>query len=255
MIMPNIPTIPIEEKLASQRILDAIASRSLQMKPKWKFMTEHVLTVVALVMAGVGLVYLGSFVSFLWRTGHFSSLTSFGLEGFKILWFVFPWWHILLVLVGLVAVLYLMRKHTVLYRWPMAISFGIFGIALIGAAVVTERARIHDWLAERVLAEQQVPLLSPFYTGYREIIQSVITPAEIVKANGQLLIVETEYDTLRIILTKRTQLPADWHPQPGQEIIVVGRSGENAVTAMVIETVENLSEPEPFRVFEGDREE
>lgn len=221
------------------------------MRPKWRFWLDHVLVGAAIVLVAVGLVYLGSFVTYLWRSSHISALPTFGREGYGVFFRVFPWWHGLFVLIGIAAFFYLLRRHTHLYRWPLAVTLGVFFLAFIAAAVITDTTRVHDRLTNRSIAGMPVPLIGPLYRGQAGLAQGVVTAATVTKVNGNSVTVTTGEETLTVKITDETRLPPVWDPAKGDEIVIIGKRDGSTITAYGIHPADELPDRRPFRMHRG----
>ncbi|MBI4090070.1 MAG: hypothetical protein HY421_01580 [Candidatus Kerfeldbacteria bacterium] len=231
-----------------QRLLDAIGQGHVQMRPKWKFIMENVAVGAAIVAVAIGLVYLGSFITYLWRSARFSALPAFGPEGYGLLVRAFPWWQVLFILLAAGAFIFLLRRKTHLYRWPLLVTLGVFVLAFVMAAAVTDAARLHDRLANRSLRGGGVPIVGPFYRGHHLLVRGLVTPGAIMKINGSTWTIDTDDETVKVKITDQTRIPANWEPAVSDEIVVVGERDDGAIEATAILPADRLPRRMPFRV-------
>lgn len=217
------------------------------MRPKWRFALLHVSLIIAIVLVAIGLVYFGSFVTFLWRAARFSALPAFGPAGYGVFFDAFPWWHLVIILVAIVAFVYLLRRSTHLYRWPLAVTLGVFLFAFLCAALVTDTTRFHDRLSHRLIQGFGVPLLGPLYHGQGRLVRGLVTPGEISKISSSTWIVQLDDDTVRVEINDETRIPANWNPEVGDEIVIIGERDDGVIEAIGIMPAERLPERRPFR--------
>ena len=233
-----------------QSFLDKLQS-TVTIRPKWRFWLDHVAVGAAVVFVAIGLVYLGSFVTYLWRSSHISALPTFGQEGYGIFFRVFPWWHGVFIIIGITAFIYLLRRHTHLYRWPLAVTLGVFFLAFITAAAITDTTRLHDRLTNRSLAGRPMPLIGPLYRGQAGLAQGIVTAATITKVNDNRLTVTTGDETLTVKITDDTRLPRSWDPSKGDEVVIIGKRDDATITAYGIHPADELPDRRPFRMYRG----
>lgn len=221
------------------------------MRPRWRFWLDHASIGAAIVLVAVGLVYVGSFVTYLWRSSQFSSLPAFGPQGYGIFFHFFPWWYVLFIVLGAAALIYLVRRHTQLYRWPILGTLGVFLVAFISAAALADSTRLHDRLTNRAISGGAIPLVGGVYRGEAPLAQGIITAATITKSNGKTLTVVSGPETLKVKITDDTDLPDDWIAAVGADIVVIGKRDKDTITAVVIRPASDLPNRRPFRNFDG----
>jgi len=219
------------------------------MRPKWRFLLDHIAVGTALVFVAVGLVYIGSFITFLWRSSLISALPTFGREGYGIFVRVFPWWHVIFIVIGIIAFLYVLRRHTFLFRWPLAVTIGVFLLAFMVAAYATDSTRVHDRLANRSIAGRPLPLIGPLYRGQSGLTQGIITAGEITGIGKDELTIKTDEETLKVIFSRRTIIAPNWTPAVGEEIVVLGKRDGSTITADGIHRAAELPNRRPYRIF------
>ncbi len=231
-----------------QSFLDKLQS-TVAIRPKWRFWLDHLAVGAAIVLVAVGLVYIASFVTFLWRSAKFSALPALGPDGYRVFARIFPWWHLVFIVLGIIAFIYLLRRHTKLYRWPLAMTLGVFLFAFVTAAFVTDTTRVHDRLTNRQIDGMPVPFVGRLYRGQAGIAQGVVTAATITKIGEQDLTVTVGQKKVKVTISEATRLPADWDPKVGDEIVVLGKQDDGKISAVAIHDADELPDRQPFRVY------
>lgn len=248
MTTPNqSPSAPEHRDSPVQKVLDAIKQRGITVRPKWRVVLQHALTGAAVVLVAVGLVYLGSFVTYLWRSARFSSLPAFGPEGYGVLVNRFPWWHLAIILLAAAAFVYLLRRSTHLYRWPLAATLGMFVVAFIAAAALTDSTRVHDRLANRTEHGQFVPIVGGLYPR-GGVARGLVTPAVIKKIGDDSWTVVINDENVKVEINNRTMIPGNWSPSVGDEIVVIGEREDQTIEAVGIRPANSLPPRRHFRV-------
>lgn len=230
-----------------QSVLDRITGGQLRMRPRWLFMLEHISIAAAIVVVAVGLVYLGSFIVYLWRTAHLSALPGFGPGGTGLFFRDFPWWHLGIILLSVIAFIYLLRRHTHLYRWPLSVTLGVFVLAFGAATWVTAITPLHERLADEAF-RGGVPIAGPWYRANQPLVRGLITPGKITKVNKKNLTLQTMHGSVNITINDQTQLEPNWQPAVGQLVVVIGEQEGSTITAAGIRPLEHLPPRDPFRL-------
>lgn len=241
----------MSDQLPPQSFLDKIQA-TVHMRPKWRFWLDHLAVGTAIVFVAIGLVYIGSFVTFLWRRSHVSALPAFGPEGYGVFVRVFPWWHLLFIIIGVVAFVYLLRRHTHLYRWPLTVTIGVFLFAFVSAAFVTDTTRVHDRLTNRSIDGRSVPFVGSLYRGQARLAQGIVTPGVITKIGKNDVTLDVGNETIKVKITNDTIRDPQWEPKIGDEVVVIGKRNGSTITAEGIHRAEDLPNRRPFRVFQED---
>ncbi len=232
---------------APQSLLDKLSAQA-KMRPKWVFVLEHVGLGVAIILVAIGLVYLGSFLWYLWRAAQFASLTAIGVEGYQALFQYFPWWHLLFVLAGFIGLFYLLRKGTRIYRWPLAVTISVFALAFIVAASLANVSKLHQAIANREMEGHPLPIIGFFHHAERGKIYGLITPGVITQVGRNQFLLRSGGQSLTVEIYHTTQLPSDWRPAKGDQVVVIGEREEDRIEAVAIHTVDELPDRPPFQI-------
>lgn len=216
------------------------------MRPKWSFVLEHLSLGVAVVLVAVGLVFFGSLLGYFWHAAHFSDLPAFGPPGYGLLVRSFPWWEVVVTVLGGAALLYLIRRHTKLYRWPLAATAGIFAVAFVAASWAAIATPLHDQLSDRAF-HRQLPVVGPLYRAGRPLVRGLITPGTIQQiSDKQWVLTAPDDSTVKVNISSSTRIDPAVHPAVGDRVIVIGRRDDDAIDASAIRSANDFPHRRPF---------
>ncbi len=220
--------------------------QATKMRPKWWFMVEHGLIGLAIVLVALGLVFFGSLVGYFWRSAHFSDLPVFGGPGYGLIVRTFPWWEVIVTLLGAVALVYLIRRHTKLYRWPLAATLGVFVVAFAGASWIAIASPLHDDLSNRAI-RGRLPIVGPWYRSGQPLVRGLITPGTIASLSPNRWMITTPTgETVNLDLSSSTDQEPNWTPTVGDRIVVIGRRTDHTIQAEDIRRAAALPHRRPF---------
>lgn len=226
------------KKAMRDRILEAIETGKVSMRPKWHFVLKTALMVTGGIIALLALLYLGSLVLFVLRRTGVWFVPIFGSRG----WFEFfkslPWLLILASLVFVVVLEILVRHYKFAYRRPLL--FSVAGIILILAAgvFVVDRARLHDRFS-RYTEQNHLPFARDFYHGFRS--------QKFMNVHGGKVTTSTQDgfwmqniagDELRVIVASSTRFPLGMGFSVGDAVVVFGPEASGTIQAMGIRKVD-----------------
>ena len=119
--------MPKELKNITDSIMGEIRHGNLKMRPKLYFIIGSALVFVSLILSALSSVFLFALIKF--------SLRSHGPMGqyrFEQLLASFPWWAVVLAILGLIIGLWLIRKYDFSYK----INFKIIIIGFVAAIII-----------------------------------------------------------------------------------------------------------------------
>ncbi len=228
-------------------IVAEISSGLVRMRPTWRFWLGHVAAIAAIIIVAIGLIYLGSFVSYLWRAARFSALPAFGQNGYNVVVHHLPWWHLLFILAGALAFVFLLRRSTHIYRWPLAVTIGVFAVSFVAAAAITDATRFHDRLVNRNLRGAPVPVIGRWYHGQPSPNRGFITPGIIEEIQAKKWQMETAEGSATVKISDDTQTWPYWQPVVGAHIVVLGEREGLTIEAIEIRPADLLPDRQPFQ--------
>lgn len=228
-------------------ILESITGGKIRMRPQWLFMLEHISIGLAIIIVALGLVFLGSFIVYVWRTAHLSSLPGFGPGGTGLFLRDFPWWHVVIILLSIIAFIYLLRRHTHLYRWPLSVTIGVFALAFIVATWITNATSLHERLADESF-RGGVPIAGGWYRASQPLVHGLVTTGQITAINGKKVTIQTATEKLKVVINDDTRLEPGWTPNVGEQIAVIGEQKNKTITAVGIRPLEQFPPRGVFRL-------
>lgn len=137
--------MPEEIKNIENNVMDQIQKGKLKMRPKIYFIVGSILTFAGLVSSIVVSVFSVAIIKFILRS---SGIMSHKLDR---IFSIFPWWMLILAIVGLVVGVLLVRKYDFSYKidFKKAIILAILAIVLSGWLV--DALGLSDLLARKGL--------------------------------------------------------------------------------------------------------
>jgi len=119
--------MPKELKNISDSIMGEIRHRKLKMRPKLYFIIGSVLVFVSLILSALSSIFLFGLIRFYLRPHG-----PMGQYRFEQLLSSFPWWAVVLAILGLIIGLWLIRKYDFSYK----INFKIIIIGFVAAIII-----------------------------------------------------------------------------------------------------------------------
>ncbi len=219
---------------ASQKIIAAVKSGRLKMRPKWHFILRAVLWLAGIAAAVLAALYFFSLLMFIARETGIWAAPVFGWRGVLIFLASLPWMLVLLVLVFILALEILVRHYAFAYRLPLLYSALAVLLLVVVGGILLAGSPLHRMLSH-CPAENEILKIPPpngnggppcgtgvyrdlgprrFKNIHRGTIEN-IDGANIILKNRQL-------ENLAVVITKKTRLPFGADLSAGDEIVVVG---------------------------------
>ncbi len=141
---------PIKDKIVA-----AIQTGKIQMRPKWQFVLHAILIFVGTILSTLVLVYLSSFTIFISTQSH----------NIHELFETLPWLVIFLAVIFIIILEVLVRKYSFAYKKPLLYSvLGIVALVLLVGALVSQ-TDLHQDLDERAHGNEK-PFWGSVYRHY-----------------------------------------------------------------------------------------
>lgn len=231
-----------------KKILDELDRQHIKIRSPWLFFLERAAFVGVLIFLIIGLIYLGSFLGFIWKQANFLSLPAFGSYGLRFFLRAFPWPQTFILILAFALFLFLLRRQTSMYRWSFASVFGIAAIALLAFASLTNATRLHHRLSNATV-RHRAPMVDRWYHGHQRLVRGFITPGNILTIAPEQFTIETPVpEVLFITLTPKTRLEPEWTPMIGEAIVVLGSRNDDTITAVMVRPADHLPPRPPFKL-------
>ncbi|MEK7545473.1 MAG: hypothetical protein AAB554_00175 [Patescibacteria group bacterium] len=225
------------ENSLKTKVLAAIESGKVTMRPKWHFLLKTALIAAGVVFLTLTLVYLVSFIIFAMRESGAWYLTPFGLRGLQAFLTAAPWLLILVALAIFAILEVLVRRFSFAYRRPLLYSvIGILALVTLSSFGVA-RTPLHSDLM-RHAERRRMPIGGGFYRGYGMKDVRDVHPGFVVRLLGGGF----EIDTYRggvvpVLVTPSTEFVPGGRISVGDHVIVFGPSDEGRIHAFGVREV------------------
>jgi hypothetical protein len=236
-----------------QKIMGAIQKGEVTMRPRWHFVLRSTLLVLGIVIMGLSLVFLSSFVLFLLRANGVIFAPLFGFRGLRSFIFALPWILIGLSFLFIVILEILARFYGAGRKTPLLYSAaGVIGVVTLCTALVGY-AGFHERLSMRAF-EGRLPVMGGMY---REIpMAQHVYRGRIISVFDQQFIIEHRRGTTTILIDEKTGFPHGTDLGEGDVVVIIGdRTGDSVQAEGVMKVDEMDFDPRKrgkmFR--EGDR--
>lgn len=134
--------MPKELKDIENTVMNQIHQGNIKMRPKAYFIFGSILTFVGLVSAIITSIFMIGLTRFLFRT-NYGWRAQYRLEQ---IFSEFPFWIILVAIIGLVLGIWLIRKYDFSYKIPRSVLVVGFILAMITAGLLIDIMGINDVL-------------------------------------------------------------------------------------------------------------
>ncbi|MFA6376061.1 MAG: hypothetical protein WCX69_01515 [Candidatus Paceibacterota bacterium] len=236
-----------QNESVSARIIGAVKSGEIKMRPKWHFILRATLWTVGIAIVALALVYLASlFVFIMARTGIWIA-PVFGLRGLFIFLASLPWLLLTLVALFIIVLEIMVRHYSFAWRQPLVYLTVVILIIVAGGGILIAATPFHSELSHCRPFERPMPSaggvpISDCGTGiYRDlgprrfnnIHAGVITELSL----PNFTINNRQQERLLILVTRRTRLPFGEDFMVGDAVIVVGERQGDQIEAFGITEV------------------
>jgi hypothetical protein len=225
-----------EKKEIKESVLKAIADGRVSMRPRWHFVLTAALAATGIVILGLAILYLASFIFFVLRETGILFVPAFGASGFFAFMRALPWLLILLTIVFVAILEVLVRRFAFAYRRPLAYSvLGIVGTVLLGGFLIVQTSFHHELFVSA--AHHELPIVGGFYRnfGMPHSGDDVHHGTVLTVIPGGFVIQDLPFDeTDTILISPATQLPSDFTPTVGERVVIFGDESGTIIQAFGI---------------------
>jgi len=224
----------------TEKILEKIKSHQIKMRPKFYFVLKGILVMAAILIVGVFILFLISFIGFHLRASGVWYLPGFGLRALGPYFRLFPWILIIGSLILIVILEILVRRYSFAWRWPAFYSLLIIIlIACIGGFLI-EKSLLHPELFWQAKKGNLPFLIAPLYREFgapkfKDVHRGVV---ENVTENGFLLRKAND-ELLTIIFEPETKFPFDQKVKEGDSVVVMGKREDDTVHAFGVTKIDD----------------
>lgn len=236
--MPEEPQ-QFKQPMVGDRVIDAIKSGEVKMRPRWYFLAYNVLAGLTIIIILLIAVYLASFIIFVLHEDGAWFVPVFGLAGWWSLFNALPWVLIILSAGFIVTLAWLGRRYSSSYQWPLVYSLlGIFFLVSAAGFLFVKTSFSEQFFEDPLF--RGIPFLSEYYPGTGMLSPNDIHRGAIIQIIPGGFLLEGGFGvTSTVIVGKGTDFPTGG-PNGGLElndIIVVfgGRSPTGTIFAAGIE--------------------
>lgn len=226
-----------DKKPIQEKILQAIRSGRVKMRPKWRFVLHAALIVSGAILLLLALLYLVSFAVFSLRETGAWFVPAFGPRGWYAFLRAIPWFLIAVSLVFIAILETLVRRHSFAYRRPLLVS--VCGIVLVVAigSFIAGQAHFHGRFF-RYAEGNRLPFAGRFYRAFGERHFRDVHAGTITALGGRGFVMEDRSgEALTVAITPRTRLPFGMDFSAGDAVVVFGERDDHTVQAFGIRRV------------------
>ena len=226
-----------EKKPLQEKVLTAIQTGQVKMRPRWHFVLQAVLLAVGAVLLLLTLVYLASFIIFSLRQTGVLFVPLFGSAGWREFFHSLPWILIFLVAVFLVVLEVLVRRYSFAYRQPLlASALGILVLVLFGGIIVAQTS-FHRRLFEYA-RQGNLPVAGPFYRQFgMPHVDNVHRGTVLQIMPHGFVLQEMGGETSTVVIAPQTHLPLGDGFVLGNEVVVFGPENGEVIQALGVEEI------------------
>ena len=218
------------KKSTREKVLAAIASGRVTMRPRWHFVLRAILLALGVILCALAVLYLGSFIAFTLRQTGVLFAPGFGPHG----WFTFfrslPWFLIGVAVLFLVVLEVLVRRYAFAHREPLLyITIGILAVVIAGSVFIVPLQRA----AFRAARRDGMPFPGQFYRAFGAPQFPDIRRGTVVSRAGNTFVMEDPRGMqVTVVIASDTRLaPFDASFGAGDAVVVFGNQDGNVVHA------------------------
>ena len=237
----------MNKKPIREKVLQAIRSGGVRMRPKWHFAVRAALMAAGAIILFLALLYLASFVLFVLRRTGVWFVPAFGPSGWYAFLRAIPWILVVVFLAFVATLEVLVRRYSFAYRRPLLISaFGIVLAVLLGGFIL-ERMHFHgrfSGYAER----NRLPFAGRLYREFGERRFRNVHAGTITALGEHGFTMENRGgEALTVVITPRTRLPFGMDFSAGDAVVVFGERDDHTVQAFGIRRVDDFGTRGPLQ--------
>lgn len=223
----------LEKQQLAQKVMDAVKSGSVSMRPRFFFAVRGLLLSLAIFGALFAALFFFSYLLFALEKSGALALPAFGWEGTRRLLAVFPWFMTLFAVgLGLLFAA-LVQRYSPTYRLPF--FFSLLGVAafLVAFVGITRQFSLHPRLAGYA-TKRHVPLVEDMYRGSARMPMRDVYLGTAEELTEQSLVLRLDDETkLFVSFGINVHLPCG-AVQSGDRVVIMGNVADGMLSAVGI---------------------
>lgn len=229
-----------ENNSIKNKVLQAIETGKVKMKPKWEFILQTILMIFGAIILTFALLYFFSLTIFILRQSGIWFVPSFGYKGIMPFFSSLPWLLIILILVAIVVLEILVKHFSFVYRKPVLYSLAGIVLLVIFGSFSVANSQFHRGMFE--LAEQnRLPFAGGLYQDYglqrlENVAEGVIREA----SDLEYLIENRKGESIKVILDDDTDINTIGDLEVGDIVVVIGRRSDGSINARGIQEIKDF---------------
>lgn len=127
----------------TEKIMSKITKEQIAMKPRWYFVVGTFLMALGLAGSMVVTIFLINLILFIWQKRG----PGWGRVDFMLM--NFPWWILIVALIGIIAGIWLLKKYDFSYKKNFVLIVVVFVISLLLAAWLIDCSGLNEIWSKR----------------------------------------------------------------------------------------------------------
>lgn len=209
------------------KIFDTIKSGKVKMRPRWYFILQATLGIVASVVLFFAIIFLTIFTVFIQHETGAGLAVSYGLTGWLIFLRALPWTLILTAIVFIILLAILAKRYAFVYQRPLIYALmGIVVLVVIFTLIITATP-FYSAVFTATPGSSGV-FIDDIYHYETTPLGSVHRGEVTLIANNGFLLQNSEGETSTVIFAPGTALkPGDF--RAGEQVVVFGGRGQDGL--------------------------
>jgi hypothetical protein len=225
------------EKNLRQIIEDKITHGDVKQKARWYFIVRKIIIITGIILALCLMVYLVSFIFFIFYDQGRELLRDFGWEGTWKIIISLPWIIILLIIILFGIIELLGWRFTRLYRQPFIYSMLGLGAIIILASAAIEYSHLHRTLSESA-DNNQLPIAGTLYTKVAHPLPKEVYFGIVIEQTPEEWKIESRGRRIPVIITTQTRFPRGKNIVPLDRVIIMGPLDHGSIRAFGIRKID-----------------
>lgn len=237
-----------DKKNLKEKVLEAIQSGRVSMRPKWHFFFRAALLLIGVVLLSLLLLYFASFTVFSLRQSGAWFAPNFGPQGWSVFFHALPWLLILFSLLFILLLEVLVRRYSFVHRKPLLYSaIAIVLIAVIGGHFAAPLHRRPFFEARRISPGEHppagragMPFMGEFYRRFGPPLRfaDMHRGTVITLTPAGFILEETDGVTSTVLLSRHTRIHSRIPFESGDMVAVFGDEQGTEIRAFGIQKIE-----------------